>query len=158
MAKAKAKAKKQQKEASDGTDFDTEKLENELPEGFARANPIDESPLYWKPDVGLTLQGELVGRFQRNDQDDDGKQAWYYQIRLTEPAMVRDADKQEREAEPGEVVNVDERSGLSHLAKYVGMPDKRWEVYIKAKEKVQQRRNASRSFWRFILGAKEIRG
>jgi len=140
-------------------DFENNLVENQddesaLPEGFTRANPIDEAPLYWKPQEGASIQGELIGRYQRQQ----GEKGWYYQIRVTVPGcQVRDADKNDREAEPGEVVNCDERSGLSHLAKYAGVPEKRYEVFILAKEKIPLRKNAAHSFWRFALGAKELK-
>lgn len=142
-----AKAKQQKSQGRDNTDFDSDELD--LPEGFSRANPVDADPLYWSPSEGAILRGELTGRFQRRDKD-----GWFYQIKLTTSANVRKADGEEREAEPGEVVNVDERAGLRHLATYCGVAEKRFEVFIKAKEKVDIR--GGKTFWKFALGAKEL--
>ena len=156
MAKVTTTTTTKKKAAANFDEFeehlDLQEDDSDLPEGFSRANPIDEAPLYWKPVVGATLQGELVGRYQRRA----GEKGWYYQIKTTKPCDVRDSDKEDREAVPGEVVNVDERSGLSHLAKYVGIAEKRFEVFIKAKSKEPLKSNPSHTFWRFALGAREI--
>jgi hypothetical protein len=144
MAKSKAAASPKSKKDES---FDRDEMD--LPEGFTRANPLDGAPLYWSPIVGEILQGEIVGRYQRRDGE-----GWYYQIKLTKPANVRSGDKEEREAEVDEIVNVDERAGLRYLAAYCGVPEKRYEAFIKAQEKGDIR--GGKSFWKFTLGAREI--
>jgi hypothetical protein len=115
----------------------------------------------WKP--GLTVQGILLGRFQRRGEGakhDDGTPAYYYQIRLTEPStgkVTADGEDESKEVpvEVGSIVNVDEKKQLEELASLV-RSKRKYEVWIKAASKVKIR-GTSRSVWQFEpIGAHEL--
>lgn len=127
-----------------------------LPEGF---QPIDVSgdQAWFKPTEGSVVVGELIGRIMRKKANRDGKKGWFYQIRLdNSPTAFKGSKKrgtrEEVHLEPGEVINVDERSALENLAQYVGQ-DKRFTVFIRYIEKIDL--EDGNTFWRTAVGVKE---
>lgn len=124
------------------------------PEGFRRINPLDGPRLYFKAAPKASIQGVLLGRFKRLDGDDADEDKFYYQIRLTaECAALTDAEKNDVEGKIGDVVHLDERTGLRDLEPLTAMK-KPQEVKVTSVEKLKLKRSAG-SFWRWNVYGRE---
>lgn len=128
-----------------------------IPEGFI---PVSASggAAWYKPELGFEVLGELLGRFKKkkslNNQD-----AYFFQVMLEKPCkgmkkIDQDEESVEVDMEPGEIINLDERSALEELAALVDS-GKRWRVYVKALDKVKVP-GTSRTVWRMNVGKQEI--
>lgn len=109
--------------------------------GWDRVNPEDGERNYAYLQAGVIWQGLLVGRFQRNDRPN----AYYYQIRLSEPVAARTKDGEIIQAQKGDVLTIDERTALLSL-RDVTERDGKYEVWIRVIEKVII--GGGKSFWR----------
>lgn len=139
-------------------DKEKRKKDVELPDGFTSANPIGEG-IWWKPKTGEVVRGKMLGVFQRNKVNKQGKRGWFFQIELTAPAngvKGRKDEKEEVEAKPGDIISVDMREGLKGLYPIAKDAGAKYEVYIKAVEKIDL--DEGNTFWRFAVGHRVISG
>ncbi len=127
--------------------------DSSLPTGFNAVTPQGEGNRAWfKCEVGAVCQGRLIGRFQRKD-----SKGAYYQIKLSQTCKAvqgkGDASKT-IELEPGDIINVDERSAISSLQPYADS-DGIFDVYIQALEKIKL--DGGKTFWRMNAGEKQLK-
>lgn len=160
MAKKKEQAPATENHNQDTTneeerDFAADVLGDDSPEGFRRINPLDGARLYFKAEPGATVRGILLGRFKRTDSDDDaGDDKYYYQIRLTrECVSLTNAESEPVTGAVGDVIHIDERSGLRDLEPLAAMK-KPQEVVVRSVEKVKLKRSAG-NFWRWDVFGRE---
>jgi ribosomal protein S17 len=126
-----------------------------LPEGYSQVNN-SSSNAWFKFEEGATVEGELVGRFKTSKPGRDGKDRYYYQVKLTKPCTVTkkiEGDTEEEQAEVGDIVNVGEKSSLMELASYCG-PGKRFNIIVIVQSKVDI--DGGQTYWRTVVGAKPI--
>lgn len=127
-----------------------------IPEGFHTVNARRDAS-WWKPEPGMVIQGVLMGRYSRMDEE---RKRYYYQMQVTKRCQASVYNENEREWEDGIVdrggfVNVDERADLQGLMDLCD--DKQInEVWIKAVEKVKVK-GSSRNFWRFEVAARILK-
>lgn len=119
-----------------------------LPAGFTRVNPEAGPRNYFKPVEGLIVQGILLGRFKRKDND-----KYFYQIRLTQPCDAQDGNQKSVECQPGDTLTVDERTALEDLAPWTEK-DHLVEVFIRVGKK--EKLSGGRTFWPMDVGAKPV--
>lgn len=115
-------------------------------DGWSHANPVENS-VWWKPSPHTSIQGLLLGRFQRRA----GKRTFYYQVAVTQTTHGWRGKADAGEIvilEEGEIINVDEREGLKDLAALCGGEVVR-EVFVLAKEKVKTKNG--NSCWTFDI-------
>ena len=130
--------------------------ESDLPAGF---DPVNSSrgDGWYHPESGAEIYGELLGRFKKKKSLDPNKDAFLYQILLEKPCPATkkvEEETTEVELEPGDVINVDEKSALEGLAALCDT-GKRYRVFIQAQDKVKIPGTAQ-SFWNFRVGKQEI--
>jgi hypothetical protein len=126
-----------------------------VPEGFTPVSTMG-SGSWFKPESGGTVWGELLARHRRKKSLND-KEAWFYQIMLEKPCVAQrkvEDESVEVNLQPGEIINVDERSALEELALLMES-GKRWRVYIHPINKVPIAGTAQ-TVWRFAVGKQEI--
>jgi len=119
------------------------------PAGFTKVSSAER--YWWAPEKEggevNPCHGILMGRSERHDND-----GYFYVVKLESPTAVRDSEKNERMAEPGEYIVVDERHQLQDLISYVD-GKKLYSVYIDPKGKVDI--GGNRQVWRFDVYAKQ---
>jgi len=141
--------------------------EIEVPDGFNEVSE-EEKPVWWNLDEEKVkkwqegkgeptiLQGELIGRFPRRDDDE----RFYFRFSLTKPCEVTrgsDEEKEVFEAKAGTIVRVDERTQIEELRRVASDVEHggRWEIYLLAKEKTKiSSGHTPRTMWRFKIGTK----
>lgn len=138
-----------------------------LPEGFEVVTPVDSGNRCWLEKApGVTVIGQLLGRFERKGTDKD-KTSFYYQVKITGFAKDKDGsvipikavkgngkDKETIVLIVGDVVNIDEISAISDLQKYADS-DGVYSVFLQFIDKVGIQ--GGRSFWRVNVGAKTLK-
>ncbi len=144
-------AKKSEKSEKNGKAKDTS-----IPEGFTPVNSARGDGWY-KPETGEAVFGELLGRFKKR-KSLNNQEAWYYQVLLEKPvagcSTKVDDETVEVDLEPGQVVNLDERSALEELS-VLTESGKRWRVYARAVAK-RPIPGTAQTFWEFAVGKQEI--
>ncbi len=134
-------------------DFAADVMGDDSPEGFRRVNPLDGERHYFKATEGATLRGVLLGRFKRSDTE-EGEDKFYYQIRATaDCASVTTGDGKPAVAKLGQIIQLDERSGLRDLES-ISASAKPQEVFIRSVEKIKLKRGAG-TFWRWDVFARD---
>src|SRR5713226_2653239 len=144
----------------------------EMPDlaGFSPIGPAEGPRRYFHVETNAWILGEIIGRFQRKDSRDTVTDArYYYQIRLAKPCpfvMMKEgeganAKTVQTTAQPGQIVNVDERSQLEDLKALAEDTLHRWEVFLQATEKLRHPRDPRKTIWQFkrvkrVMGKKEI--
>ncbi len=91
----------------------TKAPKSRLPEGFEPAT-LARSAGFYIPRKGNDLVGILRDVIETDDPFKKGQKRFYFKIEATEPGTaINDAEsKEERAAEPGEVIGVDEKGFL----------------------------------------------
>lgn len=129
---------------------------NGVPEGFIPVNS-QGGGAWFKPEDGETILGELLGRFKRKKSLNAEKEAFFYQIMVEKPITAHkkvEDESVEVTLQPGEIINMDERSAVEDLASLVES-GKRWRVYVEPLDKVPVPGTAQ-TVWRFNVGKQEI--
>lgn len=103
---------------------------------------------------GAIFRGVLVGRFQKKNSDDPDDPDFFYQLRLTRPAKGR-REKQVVDLVAGDILNIDDKTGLSDLRTYAADTKKKWEVIIETGEK-RALAGGKKTFWPFKLKGREV--
>lgn len=129
-----------------------------MPEGFDLVTPRKEDG-WFAAKEGLTIVGEILGRFQRTDPN-TGQVQYFYQIGLTKEveASVRLKGAKEYTTgllKPGALLNVNESKALEDLVDLVE-GDSRWEIWIEVGSKEKVKSNSKRSFWKMTVGKKRL--
>jgi hypothetical protein len=110
-----------------------------LPAGLTKRTAFKASGWVAK-EPGTIVYGLIVGRFSRVDKKDQH----YYQIRLYRPCKVI-IDKEEVEANKGDIINVDENAQLTALKE--GMDEGDTVAYVEYIEQRPQKRDPAKTFW-----------
>lgn len=145
-------------ETEAGNEIRNERIDPSIPEGFTPVSASGGLQNWFKPESMSVIWGEMLGRYKRKKTlGDSQKEGHFYQIMIEKPCTASrkiDEETVEIELEPGDVINVDERSALEELST---LPEsgKRWRVYIKPLEKVPVK-GTMRTVWRFSIGKMEI--
>lgn len=138
-----------------GKTSNSSKPVSDAPEGFEPVS-VSGKQTWWKPEKGKTLQGVLIGRFQRKGKSAKG---FFYQAKLTVgcAAIRREDDGDDMEiihCEPGDIVCFDEKSGLSDL-KALCEDGGQYEIWIKAIDKIPL--DGGQTFWKFDVRKKTLK-
>ena len=129
--------------------------DNDLPEGF-KPSSVQGPQSWFQYEGGATLQGRLLGRIQRRNQDGS-----FYQVKVTAECNAKVSFKEERDGESkivpvaiGDVICVDEKSAIAHWAPLC-TDGGEYEVYMKviSKDKI----DGGRTFWNIKPGVKVLR-
>ena len=78
------------------------------PEGFVRVQAAPDAP-YFVLEEGNTIQGKLLGLYERDDKRSVTGKTKFFQVEISEPCTVRTGrgeDVEIGEAEVGEIVNL----------------------------------------------------
>lgn len=120
------------------------------PPGFEPVSAARGVPWY-DPETLEVVSGELVGRFTRRDSE-----RAYYHVRVDTPCTGyqkpeggKRGDREEVQVDVGQLISVDERTALEDLAPLAKDETKRYQVWIKAKEKVDI--GGGKTFWSFDI-------
>ena len=119
-------------------------VETGIPEGYENAQ-AERSSFWYSPDMRSPLEGLLLGRFPRTKGN-----GYYYQIRAVKSCDVVqsiEGESVEAVANPGQIVNVDERKALECFQACLDVPHM---VFVQSEEKITL--DNGQSFWRFRLG------
>lgn len=109
-------------------------------DGWKQVNPEAGERAYYRKGAGDVVQGILLGRYERRDEED----SYFYQFRLLAPSNGTDAGGDPVLVEVGDVLTVDETSAMSDL-KSTSEKDGVWEVRIEVGEK--RKLKGGRTFW-----------
>lgn len=124
-----------------------------LPEGFENVQS-SRSAGWWNPSEGATLQGILMGVYNKK-----GGEGEFIQVRLTKPTRVKvkeaDGEYVEVKASEGLVVNVDVFAAIRDLSSLLNKPEETWEIFVGVVEKEEI--SGGRSYWRCEVGKRAVR-
>lgn len=127
-------------------------------EGFERVNPLDAVRIFYKPEKDVMFQGVVLGRYTRNDVNDEGEIQYYYQVQLTLPYAFCSLEKEDYEAQVGDIVNVDERFAMKVIADAFEVTKREGlnlEIRLRALGKVKTSRGKN-SVWRFDIKGRKF--
>lgn len=114
---------------------------------------------WFQPEPGAWLMGRLLGRYEMNQLDANGKKRAFYQIRVTQCSAKMIAGKGDDAKEvpiaKGHIVAFDERKSLEVLRPYADS-DGVYDTFVQSVSK-EPIKGTNRTFWRFETKTKTLR-
>ena len=122
----------------------------QLPEGFRSVVSV-QSDAYFAIDEGAEIRGILLGRHARKDKPNQ----FYLQVRLTATCFSvqkkdDDGGYYNTQANPGEIVSIDEKAAMSGLREAFDSPGEQYECFVRFIERVPI--SGGQSYWRADCG------
>lgn len=125
----------------------------QTPAGFTPVTSTDARG-WWRPEPGVPIMGRLIGRFTMSN----GRA--FYQVKIAAEVenvsiiVGRSNDAKVETAEPGDIVNFDERKAIESLRPYAES-DGIYDVWLMPGEKITLPN--SNTFWPIDVAQKQLR-